>query len=93
MPVYEYRAIRHGCDYCEPGFEYLQRLDEEPLTVCPHCGEACEKILSGFAVNKTSRNLLSPANLEKHGFTQYQRGKDGQYEKTAGVGPKIIHKG
>jgi len=42
MPIYEYR-----CAKCGFQDEYLQKLSEAPLTVCPSCGKAkFEKQLS-----------------------------------------------
>ncbi len=43
MPTYEYR--------CPNGheFEKFQRMSDPPLTECPECGEAAERVLSGGA--------------------------------------------
>ena len=35
MPIYEYR-----CESCGHQQEFLQKLSDPPLTVCPHCGKA-----------------------------------------------------
>ena len=35
MPIYEYR-----CDGCNHELEKLQKLADEPLTLCPQCGES-----------------------------------------------------
>ncbi len=34
MPIYEYR-----CDGCNHELEKLQKIADEPLTLCPRCGE------------------------------------------------------
>ena len=34
MPIYEYR-----CDSCGHQQEFLQKLSDPPLTVCPNCGK------------------------------------------------------
>ena len=34
MPIYEYR-----CDSCGHQQEFLQKLSDAPLTVCPQCGK------------------------------------------------------
>lgn len=34
MPIYEY-----CCDGCNHGLEKLQKIADEPLTLCPCCGE------------------------------------------------------
>jgi putative FmdB family regulatory protein len=42
MPIYEYR-----CSECGFQEEYLQKVSEPPLTVCPSCGKASfTKLLS-----------------------------------------------
>lgn len=41
MPLYEYL-----CESCGRRSEVLQRLDEPPLAICPHCGGALRKLLS-----------------------------------------------
>jgi putative FmdB family regulatory protein len=42
MPIYEYR-----CTDCGFQNEYLQKVSEPPMTVCPSCGKrAFEKMLS-----------------------------------------------
>jgi len=44
MPLYEYL-----CEDCGRRSEVLQRLDEPPITTCPHCGGAVRKLLSAPA--------------------------------------------
>lgn len=44
MPLYEYL-----CEACGRRTEALQRLDEPPLTVCPHCEGKLRKLLSAPA--------------------------------------------
>lgn len=34
MPIYEYR-----CESCQGHHEALQKLSDEPLVRCPHCGQ------------------------------------------------------
>ena len=38
MPIYEYRCAACGCQR-----EYLQKMSDAPLTVCPECGKASYK--------------------------------------------------
>jgi len=35
MPVYSYR-----CDHCGVQFDLHQKFDDDPLKICPECGEA-----------------------------------------------------
>ncbi len=42
MPIYEYR-----CTACGHELEAIQKMSDEPLTVCPVCGEATlQKLIS-----------------------------------------------
>lgn len=45
MPIYEYK-----CSECEAHFEKMQKVSDQPLTVCEVCGGNLEKqwSLSGF---------------------------------------------
>lgn len=45
MPLYEYRCT--GCGEC---VEVLQHVSDAPLTGCPRCGGAMEKLLSAPAL-------------------------------------------
>ncbi|MBE3558668.1 MAG: zinc ribbon domain-containing protein [Ktedonobacteraceae bacterium] len=40
MPTYEYL-----CQTCHHRFEQWQRMSDEPLTVCPRCGEQIRRVL------------------------------------------------
>jgi putative FmdB family regulatory protein len=95
MPFYEYTPddATTPCDECARGFEVLQSISEPALTECPYCGAACHRVISSFACHAGSKHVLAKGNLERNGFTQYQKVSPGVYEKTAGVGPKIIQKG
>ncbi len=45
MPIYEYK-----CNECENHFEAMQKMSEDPLSICEKCGGKLEKqwSLSGF---------------------------------------------
>ncbi len=43
MPTYDYR-----CDSCEHRFELTQSIKDDPITVCPECGE--ETVVKVFGV-------------------------------------------
>ncbi len=91
MPIYEYEHLEGKGPGCSHRFEIFQKISEGSLTICPTCQKPCRRILSTFGV-KSSSGILSKANLEAHGFTQYVKKGKGYYEKTAGVGPKGIAK-
>lgn len=40
MPIYEYKCVA-----CEARIEKKQRFDEEPLSICPECGERLRRVL------------------------------------------------
>lgn len=44
MPIYEYR-----CDKCGHEKEYLQKVSDPLITVCPSCGESAMKKLISAA--------------------------------------------
>ena len=90
MPIYEYAAVAKGCPHCEGRFEVMQKLHDEPLTQCPHCGAGVTRVISAPSVAVGGAHLLKESHAAKHGFTQYRRAGGGVYEKTAGKGPKFI---
>ena len=90
MPIYEYKPkCAKGCNFCSKGFELIRKISEPTVLVCPHCGVAVKRIISAPNLAKSGPSL-DPANVEKHGFTQYRKSGKGVYEKTAGKGPKVI---
>ncbi len=90
MPIYEYKPKHEkGCDFCSEGFELIRKISEPTVLVCPKCGVAGKRVLSAPNLAKSGPSL-EPANLEKHGFTQYRKSGKGVYEKTAGKGPNVI---
>ena len=54
MPIYEYR-----CSECGFQEEYLQKVSEPPLSICPSCGK------------ETFRKLLSAAGFQLKGSGWY----------------------
>jgi putative FmdB family regulatory protein len=49
MPIYEYKAIRAGCSYCNAGFDALQKMSDPALHACPKCGAQICRVFSRFA--------------------------------------------
>jgi len=43
MPTYEYRCPKGHA------FEVFQKMSDEPVTTCPECGQAAERVVSGGA--------------------------------------------
>lgn len=48
MPIYEYLAVdpERACRECRRVFEVFQKVCEEPLVECPHCGGKVRKMVS-----------------------------------------------
>lgn len=90
MPIYEYapRSEEH-CPFCKSGFEQLQKITDAALEQCPKCNADVTRQISAPNVQKGDSDL-SPSNIEKHGFTQYKKVGKGEYEKTAGKGPRTL---
>jgi len=71
MPIYEYRCA--DCGFQE---EYLQKVSEPPMTVCPKCGKA------------SFRKLLSAAGFQLKGSGWYATDfKNGSQPKKAQATP------
>jgi putative FmdB family regulatory protein len=85
MPTYEYRAKdrSRSCGHCAESFEVHQAMSDSPLTTCPVCGGAVERVISLFSVStrQTTRSLLSDKNLKRHGFTKLVNEGEGKFRK------------
>ena len=94
MPIYQYHVIK-GNQAVEL-FEVEQKVDDAPLTKHPITQEPVKRALSNpsLSLKHTSRNennSLNPDNLEKKGFTQYEKDSSGDYLRTVGnKGPSKI---
>jgi putative FmdB family regulatory protein len=69
MPTYEYR-----CRDCGHTFEIVQRMSDDPLTVCPNCGGELRKVFappaisfkgSGFYATDHGKNKAKPSGDAK----------------------------
>lgn len=96
MPNYIYQIIS---DSGEEGalFECVHSMNEV-LTEHPETGEKIRKVYSvpNLGVKHTAgktTQMLSNENLDKQGFTKYERDKvSGKYNKIVGEGPSVISK-
>lgn len=97
MPLYEY--VIFNDDGLEEGtFEVLQRISDPPLKKHPETGQKVQRIMAAPSVKKKYsggpiRGDTSNKNLERLGFTKYQKSKAGTYEKILGDGPDLIKRG
>src|SRR5215471_6075651 len=70
MPLYEY-----VCQSCGKKTEVLQRLNERPLKICPHCGGRLKKAISAPAIQFKGSGWY---------VTDYARAKKEEKETPAG---------
>jgi hypothetical protein len=93
MPLYEYVVIKQDGTRGEV-FEVLQGIREPVLTKHPETGEPVERLISAASVPRPTggpiKGDISNKNLEKLGFTKYQKTATGKYEKVLGEGPSQI---
>jgi hypothetical protein len=94
MPTYVYQVIKEDGSEGEI-FEVVQKMSEEPLTRHPETGEPVRRIpqaphIAGDWSDAATKQKLSNKNLDRLGFTKYERAGDGRFEKKAGQGPDVI---
>ncbi|MEY4841360.1 MAG: hypothetical protein RJA12_84 [Planctomycetota bacterium] len=94
MPTYAYAVIKPDGSDGEP-FEVFQRITDEPLTKHPETGEPVRRLVVAPQVQtQTDKGRFSKKNLDRLGFTRYERKGSGYYERTAGnQGPDSIVSG
>lgn len=91
MPFYTYQnSTDDCCDYCCDGFDILQRINADPVTMCPECSNKVKKVISAPNVVSGKAHLTTDKAATKGGFTKYKRAGGGVYEKVTGNGPKYI---
>ncbi len=94
MPTYVYQVVtKDGSEGAV--FEVEQLMSDPPLTKHPETGEPVQRIpclpnIAGKWSDIKGKSQLSNQNLDRLGFTKYERAGDGHYEKKAGEGPDVI---
>ncbi|MDY7107898.1 MAG: FmdB family transcriptional regulator [Planctomycetota bacterium] len=94
MPTYVYQVITEDGSEGEI-FEVVQKMSDEPLTRHPETGEPVRRIpqapnIAGDWSDASTKRKLSDENLDRLGFTKYQKAGGGYFEKRAGQGPDVI---
>jgi hypothetical protein len=94
MPTYVYQVINDDGSDGET-FEVFQKMTDAPLTKQPGTGKSVRRVIvapniGGNWSDAATKSKLSDKNLDRLGFTKYQRAGDGKYEKRAGSGPDVI---
>jgi predicted nucleic acid-binding Zn ribbon protein len=94
MPTYVYQVVNEDGSEGEV-FEVFQKMTDQPLTQHPETGKPVQRVITapniaGNWSESATRQKLSDKNLDRLGFTKYQRAGDGKFEKRAGSGPNVI---
>lgn len=96
MPTYVYEILDRSGNSTGRTFEAVQSMKEPALTAHPQTGEPCRRAIvapniAGKWSDLKAKSALSNKNLERLGFTKYERKGDGYMERTAGTeGPRSI---
>lgn len=96
MPTYVYEILDKKGEPTGSTFEYVQSMKDAALTKHPETGQPCRRAIVAPAIAGKmsplkSKSALSNKNLERLGFTKYERKGKGYMERTAGTqGPKSI---
>ena len=96
MPLYVYEIIQDDGSSGER-FEVFQKMSDEALTVHPETGKPVKRVVTSANIagnwsDAATKQKLSNKNLDRLGFTKYERAGDGHYEKKAGKGPDVINR-
>ena len=93
MPTYTYQVVTD--DGSGEIFEVFQKMSDDALTEHPETGAPVKRIPSVPNINtqwNDKGGKLSNKNLDRLGFTKYEKAGDGVYEKKAGDGPDTIQR-
>jgi len=91
MPTYLYAILNDDGSDGET-FEVFQRISDPALTAHPETGRPVRRVPVAPQFQATTEKAkLSNANLDRLGFTKYERSGQGVYEKKAGQGPDVIN--
>ena len=96
MPTYVYEILDNSGKPTGTTFEWFQSMKDAPFKKHPETKEPCRRaIVSPNIAGKWSdikgKGTMSNSNLERMGFTKYERKGDRYMERTAGkFGPKTL---
>jgi predicted nucleic acid-binding Zn ribbon protein len=96
MPTYVYEILDKKGEPTGRTFDYVQSMKDSPLSKHPETGEPVRRAIVAPAIAGKmsplkSKSTLSNKNLERLGFTKYERKGKGYMERTAGTqGPKSL---
>ncbi|MFG0285775.1 MAG: FmdB family transcriptional regulator [Phycisphaerales bacterium JB039] len=95
MPTYVYEILDGKGEPTGETFEIVQSMKDEALTKQPETGKPCRRAIVAPAIagkwSDLNKTKSSNENLERLGFTKYERKGGGYYERTAGKkGPRTL---
>jgi predicted nucleic acid-binding Zn ribbon protein len=94
MPTYVYAYLDDAGQPTDECFEVVQSISEDALK--KHEGRKVQRVpqapnIAGKWSDIKGKSALSNKNLERLGFTKYEKRGDGYMERTAGkAGPRAI---
>jgi hypothetical protein len=94
MPTYVYAYLDDDGNPTDETFELVQSISADALK--KHDGRAVARVpqapnIAGKWSDLKAKGMLSNENLDRLGFTKYEKKGDGYMERTAGkMGPKSI---
>ncbi len=96
MPTYVYAVVNPDGTLSDH-FEVVQKMSDDALLQHPETGKPVQRVpqrpmLGGQHSTAADKRKISDSNLDRLGFTKYQKVGDGRYEKTAGAGPDTINR-
>lgn len=95
MPTYLYEIVDKAGKPTGETFEIVQPMKDAPLSKEPKTGKPCRRAIVAPAIagkwSGDKKDTLSNKNLERLGFTKYERKGKGYMERVAGkAGPRSI---
>ncbi len=96
MPIYVYEVLDRRGKPTGETFEVVQSMKDAPLTKHPETGRPVRRAIvaptiAGKWSDMKTKSVLSNRNLERLGFTKYERRGKGYMERVAGKeGPRSI---
>ena len=96
MPTYVYELLDKSGKATGKTFEIVQSMKEDSLTKHPETGQACRRAITAPTIagkwsDIKGKSAMSNSNLERLGFTKYEKKGNGYMERVAGKeGPKSI---
>jgi len=73
--IYEYEHLGKACKLGKT-FEFEQSIKDDPLELCPECGQAIKKLISAPMISIPRSN----SELKSQGFSKLVRRDKGVYE-------------